>query len=104
MTEQAQEQEQPSNKIRVIVPEGMTFADLKLTKNAETGEVSFDLEAVRAVCVATGVDADAVFAHEGNVNSLIVAWYGVHRMDGGEPDVVFESLIADAKKASGEMQ
>jgi len=103
MTEQAQE-EPSNNKIRVTVPEGMSFADLKLKRDAESGEISFDLEAVRAVCVATGIDADAVFAHEGNVNGLIVAWYGVHRMDGGEADLVFESLIADAKKASGELQ
>ncbi|WP_051379092.1 hypothetical protein [Derxia gummosa] len=102
MTEQAQEQ--PAGKIRVVVPDGMTFTDLKLARDAETGAISFDLEAVRAVCVATGVDADAVLAHEGNVNSLIVAWYGVHRLDGGEPDLVFEGLIADAKRASGELQ
>lgn len=91
--------EQPITKpVGLRIPQGLRFADLKLSRHLVDGDVSFDWAPINAICEASDIDV-AVFSHsdEDNVAGLIVAWYQVHREAGGEIDLVAEQLIAEVQ-------
>jgi len=89
---EAQMKQQLAN---VSIPDGLSFGDLKLSRNAD-GSVSFDLAVIERICTVSDLPV-ALFldAPEDNVSGLIVAWYEAHRQQGGAPDMVAEDLIAE---------
>ena len=87
-----------------IIPHDVRFSDLKLARDPD-GHVSFDWRPIERICAASGQDV-AVFRDgpEDNLASLLSSWYHAHRSAGGEPDVVYEDLIAEvrAEDAAGQ--
>lgn len=81
---------------RITIPEGVTYADLKLTRDPATGDVDLDWAPIERICEASGIDPD-VFREgpEDNVGGLLVAWYQEHRARGGAPDPVQEQILAE---------
>jgi len=86
----------PTQKIRIEIPDGLRFADLRLGRNTVTGGVTFSIDAIERVCQASGIDPKMVLgSHEDNVAGLIVAWYAAARKAGEPADSVAEDLLAE---------
>jgi hypothetical protein len=82
--------------LRVAIPDGLDFADLKLTRDPETGAVEFDWGPIERICAASGLDPTLFRAGpEDNVAGLITAWYAEHLRRGGARDAVQDDLIAE---------
>jgi len=83
-------------RLTITIPDDVSFEDLRLGRDADTREVSFEWAPVERVCAASSLDV-ALFrsAPEDNVAGLIVAWYSEHLARGGEPDPVAEQLLAE---------
>ncbi len=90
--------------IGITIPDDITIADLKLVRTAD-GDLEFDWAPIDRICEASGIDP-RLFSHsdEGNVASLLNAWYRKHLQAGGAPDPVFADLIgeAEAEDAAGQ--
>jgi hypothetical protein len=89
--------------LRIKIPEGIKFADLKLARNATTGEVSFKWAPVEAICNETGLDIE-IFrkGREDNIAELIVAWYAAAQEQESEVfDPVAEELITEVLAEDG---
>ena len=81
--------------IRLKIPEDLTFGDLGLSRDPD-GSVSFNWAAIERLCAASGLPADQLRDwSEDDISSVIVAWYRVHRQNGGTPDPVAEDIIAE---------
>lgn len=96
----------PSTKtVRLAIPDGLRFADLKLARDPITGDLEFEWTPIERLCEANGLDL-AVFRdqHEDNVGALLVAWYAAARENGEPPDLVEEQILAEvqAEEALGE--
>lgn len=91
--------------VRITIPDGVRFADLKLARDPVSGDLEFDWAPIERVCEASGLDV-AVFrdSHEDNVGGLLVAWYAAARANGEPVDVVQEAILAEvqAEDALGE--
>lgn len=84
--------------VRITIPEGVDFADLKLERDPETGVIRFDWAPLEAICEASDLDIALLKERdEDNVAGLIWAWYAQHRQHGGAPDPVQEALIAEVE-------
>ena len=92
---QAVEARMEMQQTRVIIPDEIMFADLRLARDAD-GHVSFDWRAIERVCAASGIDP-ALFraGPEDNAAGLIVTWYRAHLATGGDRDPVADDLIAE---------
>lgn len=84
--------------LRVQIPEGLDFVDLKLERDPVTLNISFDWAPIERICDLSGIDI-ALFRerHEDNVGGLIHAWYLEHLARGGRPDAVQEQLRAEVE-------
>lgn len=84
--------------MHITIPDGVSFEQLKLSRDPVTLSVEFDWAPIEAICAASGVDP-AVFkdSHEDNVSGLIHAWYMGHLANGGAPDPVQEQLHAEVE-------
>jgi len=90
--------------VRIAIPEGLDFADLRLSREAD-GSVSFDWQVIERTCAASGLPVELLRdSPEGNVAGLLMAWYAEHRRRGGAPDPVAEDLILEvrAEDAAGQ--
>ena len=80
---------------KIIIPDGVTFADLTLSRSRGMG-LEFNWSPLEAICAASGLDISLLReSHEDSVAGLIVAWYHEHRSRGGAPDPVADDLIAE---------
>lgn len=89
---------------RVAIPEGLSFADLRLAREAD-GSVSFDWSVIERICTASGLPVEILRdGPEDNVVGLILGWYEAHRQRGGTPDPVVDDLEAErvAEDAAGQ--
>lgn len=90
--------------MKIVIPEGLDFAALKLSRDPVTLDVEFDWAPIEAICDESGIDV-RIFSeqHEDNVAGLIHAWYIEHLERGGAPDPVQEMLLAEvqAEEAAG---
>lgn len=79
-----------------IIPPDVTFADLRLSRDAD-GSVSLDWAPINRICEASGIDP-ALFRDgpEDNLSALIAHWYRAHLRAGGARDPVQDDLIAEA--------
>ncbi len=90
--------------MRVVIPEGLEFSALKLSRDPVTFDVEFDWGPIEAICDESGIDIDVFrLQDEDNVAGLIHAWYIEHLEHGGAPDPVQEMLLAEvqAEDAAG---
>ena len=85
--------------VRLVIPNGLAFADLHLARDLATGVVRYNWHPIEVICMASGIEI-AVFRDtpEDNVAGLLVSWYGAHREQGGEEDPVAEELILEVAK------
>ncbi|WP_443191417.1 hypothetical protein [Pseudomonas indica] len=80
---------------QVAIPAGVTFADLRLQRDADGG-VSFDWGVIERICRESSLPVELLRdAPEDNVAGLIIAWYRAHLQQGGQPDPVAEDLIGE---------
>jgi hypothetical protein len=97
---------QPMDKITPIsIPQGMTFADLRLARDPKTGDVSFDTAIIERIEQESGLPAGFFMGQpEDAVAGLITTWYSAHRAAGGDADSVAEDLLAEvrAEDAAGQ--
>ena len=97
---------QPMDKITPIsIPQGMTFADLRLARDPKTGDVSFDTAIIERIEQESGLPAGFFMGQpEDAMASLITTWYAAHLEAGGERDPVADDLIAEvrAEDAAGQ--
>lgn len=75
---------------RLVVPEGVSFSDLGLTRTAKG--LSFDWAPIRKICEASNIDIPAT---EENITSFLAAWYFSHLEHGGPKDPVMEDLLEE---------
>ena len=87
---------------KITIPDDLAFADLGLRRTPD-GTVSFDWRVIERVCEVNGLPIDTL-RNEGNVASLIAAWYLAHRQAGGMADPIAEDLIGEinAEDAAGQ--
>lgn len=85
-------------QLRVTIPNGIEFADLRLSRNTDDGLVHFAMEPIEAICKASALDlAEIVQGPRPLVGLLIASWYAAHRKQGGAPDPVQEELWEEAR-------
>lgn len=89
----------PMEKITPIsIPEGMTFADLRLARDPDTGDVSFDIAVIEHIERDSGLPAGFFMSQdEDALGELIATWYNRHIAAGGTRDAVADDLIAEVK-------
>jgi len=81
----------------ICIPADLTFADLKLARDAD-GSVSFDTAVIERIEAASGLPAGFFMGQdEGAIADLITHWYRVHLAGGGAPDPVQEDLIGEVR-------
>jgi hypothetical protein len=74
-------------QLRVTIPDGVEFADLRLSRDADDGQVRFKMGPIEAICEASALDLDEIVqGPEPLVGLLIAAWYAAHREQGGAPE------------------
>lgn len=97
---------QPMKQITPIsIPQGMAFSDLRLSRDPDTGDVSFDTSVIERIESESGLPAGFFMGQpEDAVASLITTWYSAHRAAGGDVDPLAEDLIAEvqAEDAAGQ--
>jgi hypothetical protein len=82
---------------KIIVPDDVQFADLKLQRDPD-GALSFDWGPIERICAASHIDIGFFRGHdkeETRVSDLITVWYMTHRGHGGALDPIQEDLIAE---------
>ncbi|WP_157270126.1 hypothetical protein [Azohydromonas aeria] len=85
-------------RLRVTIPEGVEFEDLRLTRDVANGRVRFSMAPIAAICEASDLDLDElVDGPEPLVVPLIAAWYAAHVEEGGAPDPVQEDLLEETR-------
>ncbi|WP_180126094.1 hypothetical protein [Rhodoferax sp. BLA1] len=74
------------------LPEGYSFADLKLRRCADDA-IDLDMDLVKLICSINGLDFDKVCQDPGPVvTSILTVWYKSHLAQGGQPDALMEQL------------
>lgn len=74
------------------LPEGYTFADLKL-RRCDDDAIDLDMDLVRRICGINGLDFDKVCQNPGPVvTTILTVWYKNHLAQGGAPDALMEAL------------
>ncbi len=82
---------------RIQIPDDLHFADLRLGRKTDNGNITFSIEIIERVCAASGIDTELVLSCEDNVSELIVGWYAAARQAGEPPDPVAEELLAEVR-------
>jgi len=74
------------------LPEGYSFADLKLRRYA-VDAIDLDMDLFKRVCTLNGMDFERVLLNPGPVvTAVLTVWYKRHLADGGAPDALMEDL------------
>jgi hypothetical protein len=86
------------NQLRVTIPNGIEFADLRLARDVDDGLVHFNMAPIEAICEASALDfSEIVQGPQPLVGLLIAAWYEAHIAQGGAPDPVQEELMEETR-------
>lgn len=97
---------QPMKQItHISIPHGMAFSDLRLARDAQTGDVSFDTAIIERIEADSGLPAGFFMDQdEDALASMLTGWYAAHRAAGGASDPVAEDLLAEvrAEDAAGQ--
>ena len=82
----------------IAIPEGVAFADLRLARDPQTGDVSFNTAIIDQVERESGLPAGVFMGQpEDALAALITTWYSQHLAAGGERDAVADDLIAESR-------
>lgn len=82
-------------ELKISIPPGISFADLKLGRTAG-GSITFDATTINKICEHSGIDPKLFLeSREDNMAGLIVEWYAAHLKNGGERNPVADDLIAE---------
>jgi hypothetical protein len=85
-------------ELRVTIPDGVEFADLRLTRDVDDGRVRFSMAPIAAICEASDLDPEElVDGSQPLVVLVIAAWYRAHISEGGAPDPVQEDLLEETR-------
>jgi hypothetical protein len=85
-------------KVEINIPDGINFDSLGLELD-EDGSISFDIEPLEEVAVAS--DIDVALLEEGYVlQVLLISFYHWHRGRNGEINEVMEDIIEQANDLS----
>jgi hypothetical protein len=88
-------------KLGIVIPAEVMFSDLKLQRDAVTRAVRFEWWPIEAVCEASGLAVDLFKeTDQDNVIELLLNWYGFHRLNGGNVDLVMEQVLAEVEAES----
>jgi len=80
------------------LPEGYTFADLKI-RRCDDDAIDLDMDLVKRVCSINGLDFDKVLQNPGPVvTTILTVWYKKHLADGGPPDPLMEVLKSQGQR------
>ncbi|OYU44300.1 MAG: hypothetical protein CFE44_13690 [Burkholderiales bacterium PBB4] len=80
------------------LPEGYTFADLKL-RRCEDDAIDLDMDLVKLICKINGLDFQKVLHNPGPVvTSILTVWYKKHISEGGAPDALMEALKTQGQR------
>ena len=89
----------------ISIPIGMKFSELRLERDPQTGDVSFDTAVIERIERESGLPAGFFMGQpEDAMAALITTWYSAHRAAGGAADPVAEDLLAEvrAEDAAGQ--
>lgn len=89
----------------ISIPQGVVFADLRLARDPQTGDVSFDTAVIERIERESGLPAGFFMGQpEDAVADLIVKWYAEHLQAGGAGDPVADDLLTEvrAEDAAGQ--
>ena len=79
------------------LPEGYTFADLKIRRLHDA--IDLDMDLVKLICNLNGLDFEKVCQNPGPVvTTILTVWYKSHLAGGGEPDALMEELKSQGKR------
>ncbi len=82
----------------LIIPEGVSFADLQLTRDADTGCLWYDVDAVHRFCQGNNIDAESLIEDdEDGLCALITRWHALHVAQGGRRDDVQSMISAEVE-------
>jgi len=81
------------------LPEGYTFADLKISRWDDA--IDLDMDLVKLICNLNGLDFEKVCQNPGPVvTTILTVWYKSHLAGGGEPDALMEDLKSQGQRAN----
>jgi len=81
------------------LPEGYTFADLKIRRWDDA--IDLDMDLVKLICNLNGLDFEKVCQNPGPVvTTILTVWYKSHLAGGGEPDALMEELKSQGQRAN----
>ena len=81
------------------LPEGYTFADLKISRWDDA--IDLDMDLVKLICNLNGLDFEKVCQNPGPVvTTILTVWYKSHLAGGGEPDALMEELKSQGQRAN----
>ncbi len=84
--------------LRLKLPEGYTFADLKVRRCADDA-IDLDMDIVRLICKLNDLDFEKVCQSPGPVvTTILTVWYKNHLAAGGRPDPLMEDLKSSARR------
>lgn len=84
--------------VTISIPPDLGFADLRLARDGDTGDVSFDTAVIERIEASSGLPAGWFMSQpEDAVSGLITHWYSTHRAAGGAPDPVAEDLLSEVR-------
>ena len=85
-------------QLRVTIPDGVEFSDLRLSRDVGDGQVRFKMAPIEAICEASDLDLGEILqGPQPLVGLLIAAWYAAHLKRGGAPDPVQEDLMEETR-------
>ena len=85
-------------ELHVTIPEGIEFAELRLSRDMANGLVRFEMAPIKAICRASALDPGEVMHGPRPLVGLVIAlWYAAHLERGGAPDPVQEDLMEEVR-------
>jgi hypothetical protein len=86
------------NVLTLKLPEGYTFADLKLQR-CDDEAIDLDMDLVKLICQINGLNFDKVLQNPGPVvSSILTVWYKNHLAQGGAAHALMEELKTQAPR------
>lgn len=83
---------QTDSLLTLKLPEGYSFADLKIRRCADDA-IDLDMDLVERICKLNGLDFEKVCQNPGPVvTTILTIWYKSHLAEGGRPDALMEEL------------
>ncbi|MBP8287388.1 MAG: hypothetical protein KAX57_11205 [Rhodoferax sp.] len=89
---------QTDTLLTLKLPEGYSFADLKLRRCADDA-IDLDMGLVKLICNINALDFEKVCQNPGPVvSSILTVWYKSHLANGGKADPLMEELKSAAPR------